>query len=333
MTTPRFDRGGTRERSRGQSLAEFALILPVLLLLLLTAIDLGRLMYSQITITNAAKEGALVASQGGSFQNGQPCNSSNSVMCGVLTEAEGGFVEVDRTKVELSPAVCDKNAQYPISGSPPNVAVSVEAPFDVITPIIGDIIGANLVLKATAEAQCLVVPAVTYPSLPAPTATFTADRTSGPAPLTVNVDAGASSAAGGATITSYAWSFGASGVLASTNYTVVGTYTITLTVTDSRGQTDTDSKTITVGPGGGPVCPTVAFTATDSSNPGNPHRMRLNGTVTPSSGGWSWEWTGAITASGQSRQVNFPSSGPHSVTLTATKGACTVATTQTVTAP
>jgi hypothetical protein len=310
-------------RSRGQSLAEFALILPVLLLLLLTAIDLGRLMYSQITITNAAKEGALVASQGGTFQSGQPCNAANSVRCGVLTEAEGGFVEVDGTRVELSPAVCDKNAQYPPTGSPPNVAVSVEAPFDVITPIIGDIIGANLVLKSTAEAQCLVVPAVTYPSLPAPTASFTANPMSGPAPLPVDVDASASSATGGATITSYSWSFGASGVLASTTLPA-GTHTITLTVTDSRGQTDTDSKTITVGPGGGPVCPTVAFTATDSSNPANPHRMRLNGTVTPSSGGWSWEWTGAI---------NFPSSGPHSVTLTATKGTCTVATTQTVTAP
>ncbi|HET8785699.1 MAG TPA: TadE family protein, partial [Candidatus Limnocylindrales bacterium] len=55
---------GRRRRSRGQSLVELALIAPVFLILLLTAIDLGRLMYSQITITNAAKEGALVASQG-----------------------------------------------------------------------------------------------------------------------------------------------------------------------------------------------------------------------------------------------------------------------------
>lgn len=323
-----------RERPRGQSLVEFALILPVLLLLLLTAIDLGRVMYAQITITNAAKEGALVASQGGSFQSGQPCDAANSVMCGVLTEAEGGFVEVDATNVELAPAVCDKNAMYPPSGSPPNVAVSVEAPFDIMTPIIGDIIGSNLTLRATVEAQCLVVPAVTYPSMPAPEALFTADTTSGPAPLTVNVDASASTAAGGATITGYAWSFGGSGVTASETYTSEGSYTITLTVTDSRGQTDdSDPRTITVGPPVPPTCPTVAFTATDESDSLNPHRMRLDGTVTPGSAGWTWDWSGAITASGQSVTVDFPSTGDHSVTLTAENLPCTVATTQTVTAP
>lgn len=323
-------------RPRGQSLVEFSLLLPVLILLLLTAIDLGRLMYSQITITNAAKEGALVASQGGSFQSGQACSTSNSVMCGVLTEALGGFVEVDQARVDLTPAVCDKNAQYPSSGSPPNVAISVEAPFRVATPIIGDIVGSNLILRATAEAQCLVVPQVTYPSIPAPVAVFTADRTSGPAPLTVNVDGSGSSSAG-ATITNYAWSFGASGnsALASNTYAASGVYTITLTVTDSRGKTDSSlPQTITVG-GGGPSCPTVAFTATDTSNRGNPHRMRLSGTLTPSSpGAVAWAWvSGSITATGQSPQFNFPSSGPQTVSVTATQGSCTVSATQSVTAP
>ena len=42
----------------GQSLVEFALILPLLLALIITAIELGRLFYTQIVITNAAREGA-----------------------------------------------------------------------------------------------------------------------------------------------------------------------------------------------------------------------------------------------------------------------------------
>ena len=46
------------KRSRGQSLVELALVLPVLMLLLAGALDLGRLYYSQITITNAAKPGS-----------------------------------------------------------------------------------------------------------------------------------------------------------------------------------------------------------------------------------------------------------------------------------
>ncbi len=196
-----------RARSRGQSLVELAIIAPVFLLLLLSAIDLGRLLYSQITITNAAKEGALVASQGGTYQSNAGCSDTNTVMCGVLTEAEGGFVVVDQTRVTLAPATCDPNAMYPSSGAPPTVTVTVTSPFRVVTPIIGSIVGNNLVLGAEAEAQCLVVPAVTFPSLPAPTAAFVANPMSGAAPLTVDFDASASSSPG-ATITSYSWSFG-----------------------------------------------------------------------------------------------------------------------------
>ena len=135
--TPSRDR---RRSSRGQSLVELALIAPVFLILLLTAIDLGRLMYSQITITNAAKEGALVASQGGSWQANAGCSDTNTVMCGALSEAQGGFVIVEQTRVTLSPAVCDKDAPYP-AGGPPTVSVEVSSPFRVVTPIIGSLFG------------------------------------------------------------------------------------------------------------------------------------------------------------------------------------------------
>ncbi len=325
---------GRRARSRGQSLVELALIAPVFLLLLLSAIDLGRLLYSQITITNAAKEGALVASQGGTFQSNSPCSDTNTVMCGVLTEAQGGFVEVQQTRVGLSPATCDPNAMYPPSGVPPTVTVTVTSPFRVVTPIIGSIVGNNLVLGAEADAQCLVVPAVTYPELPAPTAAFVANPMSGPAPLTVDFDASAS-ASPGATITSYSWSFGATGVTASKDYTAAGSYAVTLTVTDSRGQTDTDVQIITVTGGGPPpTCPTVTFTATDKSNRSHPHRMDLDGSVSDSSNGWTWVWSGAATGTGKSlNNYDFTAGGLQSVTLTATKAACSITTTQTVAVP
>jgi len=45
-------------KMRGQSLVEFALVLPLLLMLILGAIDFGRLFYTKIIITNAAREGA-----------------------------------------------------------------------------------------------------------------------------------------------------------------------------------------------------------------------------------------------------------------------------------
>ena len=44
--------------SKGQSLVEFVLILPVLLLLLLGIVEFGLLLYNQHVITNASREGA-----------------------------------------------------------------------------------------------------------------------------------------------------------------------------------------------------------------------------------------------------------------------------------
>jgi Flp pilus assembly protein TadG len=49
---------GARHGRRGQSLVEFAVILPVFLLILAGIIDFGLGLYSQMTVINAAREGA-----------------------------------------------------------------------------------------------------------------------------------------------------------------------------------------------------------------------------------------------------------------------------------
>jgi Flp pilus assembly protein TadG len=51
----------TRDRGNGQSLVEFALVLPVFLLLIFGIIDLGRGVYAYNTIQNAAREAVRVA--------------------------------------------------------------------------------------------------------------------------------------------------------------------------------------------------------------------------------------------------------------------------------
>ena len=60
-----------RRRSRGrgesgQSLVEFAMVLPLLLLILFAIIDFGRIYQGQVTLTNAVREGARLGSVGGS---------------------------------------------------------------------------------------------------------------------------------------------------------------------------------------------------------------------------------------------------------------------------
>jgi Flp pilus assembly protein TadG len=157
-----------RRWRRGQALTELALIIPVMLLLFLGALDLGRLFYGQITITNAAKEGALVASRGGTYVPNAACSGTNSVMCAALAEAKGGFVEVDQSKVVQNPAT---NIVCPIDAAVGStVSVTVNAPFQLLTPLISGIIGAQgITLSATAQAECAVLPQAALVTPPPPT--------------------------------------------------------------------------------------------------------------------------------------------------------------------
>ena len=104
-----------RPASRGQALVELALILPVFLLLFASALDLGRLFYSQITIANAAKEGALEASRNPtSFDNTKSCDAkTNRVICLVINEAKGSFYSITPADVSLtcSPVDCPATPQ------------------------------------------------------------------------------------------------------------------------------------------------------------------------------------------------------------------------------
>ncbi len=69
---------------------------------------------------------------------------------------------------------------------------------------------------------------------------------------TVNFDASASTAPGGATIVRYEWNFGdgrfmtTSGPDVTHAYSVAGVFTVTLVVTDSEGRTATDTEDVTV---------------------------------------------------------------------------------------
>jgi Flp pilus assembly protein TadG len=61
--------------NRGQALAEFALLIPVMVIILLGAGELARLAYASIEITNAAHAGAEYGAQ--SYQLARPANYSN----------------------------------------------------------------------------------------------------------------------------------------------------------------------------------------------------------------------------------------------------------------
>ena len=56
-----FPLGSRRERSRGQALAEFALVFPIAMLLFMAMFDFGRAVYGLNAVGNAAREGVRTA--------------------------------------------------------------------------------------------------------------------------------------------------------------------------------------------------------------------------------------------------------------------------------
>ena len=72
-------------RDRGQSLVEFALVLPILFLLILNAVNFGGFFYAWITVANAARAGANYAALGGASV-GTPEATASQVTSMITTE-------------------------------------------------------------------------------------------------------------------------------------------------------------------------------------------------------------------------------------------------------
>src|SRR3954447_26432222 len=91
-------------RSRGQSLVEFALILPLFLVFVAACLDLGRIFYANISLNNAAREGAMqAASDGATFiPNGAGDPVNNNVVCRVQLESKGSSVSIASTDITMS---------------------------------------------------------------------------------------------------------------------------------------------------------------------------------------------------------------------------------------
>lgn len=184
-----FDRAGssrTGRGHRGQALVELALILPVMIVLFAAALDLGRLYYSQITIDNAAKEGALEATNDPtSFDNTQPCDAvTNRVICLVVNEAKGSLISIAPADVALA---CDPDPCPTTPTIGDTVEVKVTADFALLSPILSVFFGGQSVpISASAIAQLGVEPnpggAAAPTPTPTPTPTPDPDATPTPTP-------------------------------------------------------------------------------------------------------------------------------------------------------
>ena len=155
--------------------------------------------------------------------------------------------------------------------------------------------------------------AVTPVIEPAPQADFTANVTTGPAPLAVQfTDTSTGSP------TSWLWSFGDGATSTAQNpihtYTTPGTYTVSLTATNAGGsstETRTNYITVTTPP------PVAAFTANVTTGPA-PLAVQFTDISTGSPTSWLWNFGDGETSTAQNPIHTYTAPGTYTVSLTAT---------------
>lgn len=117
---------------RGQALLEFALILPLIVLIILGTFDLGTAVYANTVISNAAREGARTGIIPGS--------SDAQVRSAVIGTAIG----IPLQNSNIPPITRD-----PTAGT---ITVRVVYPIQPFTPLIGKFFGPSGTLTLTAQA-------------------------------------------------------------------------------------------------------------------------------------------------------------------------------------
>ena len=126
-----------RPSPRGQALVEFALVLPLLLLIFMGLFDFGRAVFAYNSLSNAAREGARVAIVDQTDVSGIPVGATEAA-----NQATGlGLDAADTAEVEVLYLLPDLSGPCPTHTIGCIAEVTVHYEFTAITPIIGSVIG------------------------------------------------------------------------------------------------------------------------------------------------------------------------------------------------
>jgi Flp pilus assembly protein TadG len=126
-----------RGRRRGDAVVEFALIAPVLLLLLFGVTELGRVVDAWVVVHNGVREGARAGARMANTNAAVVGTAAQQATSTYLSLGLGGRSDVANTLVP-APVV-----------STDSVQVSAEADMIIYVPLIQSIIGAQVPIRAT----------------------------------------------------------------------------------------------------------------------------------------------------------------------------------------
>lgn len=312
-----------RERPLGQSLVEFALILPVFLVIMSAAIDLGRLAYARVTIANVAREASFQAAKTPTaYLAGQPCSpgleDANMVICRAILESKGSVITVTPADIALT---CTPDCDDVMGNT---VTVTATGRFNLLTPVMAVFFGGTTItFSSTATNQISSLP-------PAPTWPPTAPP---PVVWTTTPDLT------GKTEAQWLSLLSAAGLLAGSrteafNSTVANGYMISSDPVPGTSVPEGTAVNYVVSKGAAPVCNTVSAGFTYTKSPSS-NRSPVTVTVTDTTTYnpacvtvWAWDWGDGTVTYGrvQAPHVYYnagPSNKTYTLSLSVTSGTFT----------
>jgi Flp pilus assembly protein TadG len=124
-----------RRPTRGQSLVELALLLPLLLLFLMMILDLGRAVYYYSVIHNAAREGARYG-----IVHYHNVTTSGALSASIITTAKELAIGIDPAELTITPDV----PVFPIETGD-ILVVKAEYSFSAVTPLVNLFIDGGII--------------------------------------------------------------------------------------------------------------------------------------------------------------------------------------------
>ena len=329
----------TTRKSRGQSMVEFALIVPVLLLILLVALDFGRVYLGWINLQQMARVAANYAADNATAWDSTPDAAK-----------QARYRQMIENEARLMNCEAQDPLPDPVFGGTAlgaHVDVSINCEFSLITPIISQVLGSSIQATGSAtfpikEGVIATVPGGGGPIGIAPVADFTVSPRTGWSALEVTFTDTSMNGP-----TSWEWDFsvapsttgGGSGSVSDPLELTKGPHTITYTCSGDPGATCTwgasldvgnaagssshqvdDWITVTVPPADGPI---AEFSGTPRSGlEGLDVDFTFEdlraGTVAYTS--FDWEFGDGGTSTQQNPSHTYPNEGVYDVTLTVSDG-------------
>ena len=145
MEGDRPDTTGAPIRHRAQSLVELGFILPIVCLLLVGVVDLGRAFYESVAIHSAAEAGALKAL---SYSRGVPvpADGDRAVRDAIIASTNPDifpYLQITDADIDTSTIQWTANSPY---------TITVTRQFRLLTPMLGRVFGAQAItLRAVAS--------------------------------------------------------------------------------------------------------------------------------------------------------------------------------------